>query len=69
MAAAGLAMACRQAEFTCGRRLWRSTPEAAIVQRKRRSPRCSMSCDTDCLTEAIAINNGVPQGLSSAIFT
>ena len=36
---------------------------------RRPSPRCCTSCRTSDFDEAIALNNAVPQGLSSSVFT
>ena len=60
--------ACRPAAPTCGRRSSRSSPTAPIVQRETFAP-ILYFMRYDTLDEAIAIHNGVPQGLASAIFT
>ena len=60
--------ACRPAAPTCGRRSSRSTRRPPIVQQETFAPILYVM-RYDTLDEAIAIHNGVPQGLASAIFT
>ena len=60
-----------------GRAPTRSTPgprscastSRPTSSRRRPSPRCSTCFPTTTSTEAIALNNAVPQGLSSSVFT
>ena len=53
----------RRARRSCA---WTSRPTSS---RRRRSPRCSTCCRTTTSTRPIALNNAVPQGLSSSMFT
>ena len=67
MAAAGLSRRAGRRRRTCGRRLLRSTLKCHHEARDLRPAALRHAIPT--LDQAIAINNGVPQGLSSAIFT